>query len=334
MRFAAVANHAEIEATDQSTGVIQPAEVIANEQLCREHFRLTFNVDTLSGASPGQFVHLRPEIASPSGYRTSNGGTSDVHDEWRTRCGGPMLRRAFSIAGVRRARGGFDLDVIYRVVGVATHWLQSLRRGDRLSVLGPLGNAFPIDQRKPEAWLVSGGVGLPPMLFLAEDLQHAGKRTIAFCGAQTADLLALTLDPDAPPAADAGRATFSSREFGGSGTAVVISTDDGSLGFRGHVGAAMAAYHKACPIAPDELVVYTCGPEPMMRFVAEYCITRGIECHACLEQAMACGTGLCQSCVVPVRSDVDPDGWRYALCCRDGPVFEASRVVWESVVAE
>ena len=100
-----------------------------------------------------------------------------------------------------------DLDIIYRVVGRATRWMESLQLGDRLSVLGPLGNVFPISATKRSAWLVAGGVGLPPMLWLAEALRAAGKETIAFLGARTADLFPLVLDPSETPAADARRAT-------------------------------------------------------------------------------------------------------------------------------
>lgn len=241
----------------------------------------------------------------------------------------PLLRRAFSIAGLERDSGGVDIDVIFRVVGTATRWLESLSRGAGVSLLGPLGNSFPIDDGKPVAWLVAGGVGLPPMLWLAEELQAAGKRAVAFYGVQTADLMAVTLDASAPPATDAGLAMLASIEFAERGTPVVISTDDGSLGFHGHIGAALAAYHRANPTASAEVVVYTCGPERMIRFVAEYCTARDIECYACMERAMACGTGTCQSCVVALEDESDAQGWRYQLCCRDGPIFDARRVVWE-----
>ena len=244
-----------------------------------------------------------------------------------------MLRRAFSIAGLQRASDGVYVDVIYRVVGTATRWMESLSRGDEVSVLGPLGNSFPVHERKPVAWLVAGGVGLPPMLWLAETLQAAGKRSVAFYGAQSADLLPFTLDRDALPTTDAKHATFASVEFTQSGTPAVISTDDGSLGFCGHVGAALTAYHRANPTASDEVVIYTCGPERMMQFVAEYCVTRSIECYACMERAMACGTGTCQSCVVALHDDSDSEGWRYRLCCIDGPVFDARDIIWDPVGA-
>ena len=89
----------------------------------------------------------------------------------------------------------------------------------------------------------------------------------------------------------------------------------------------MAAYHEAKRIMPDDLVVYTCGPERMMEFVARFCLERNIECHVCMERAMACGTGMCQSCVLPIRDDC-ADGWHYSLCCTEGPVFSAQQIIW------
>ncbi|MGB2984290.1 MAG: dihydroorotate dehydrogenase electron transfer subunit [Phycisphaerae bacterium] len=322
---------AGVQITRDHKVIIQTATVTANRRLCREQYRLTFRVNELPGACAGQFVHLRPDTESYSDYRTRHVTSRTAWDEWQAGCKTPLLRRAFSIAGLTRALDVVDavyVDVIYRVVGLATRWMESLKIKDCLSVLGPLGNGFPIHDRKSVAWLAAGGVGLPPMLWLAEALHERGKHIVAFCGAQTADLLALTVNPGALPANDASRATSSCKEFAENDAPVVISTDDGSLGFRGHVGAAMAAFHSANPTASDELVVYACGPEPMMRFVAQYCLARDIECYVCKERSMACGTGMCQSCVVPVHDETDAEGWRYRLCCTEGPVFDAAHINW------
>lgn len=302
--------------------LIQTGVIVENVPLCQEHFRLTFRVPKMPTAAAGQFVHLCPAHGA-----SAVGGDGTIHPDSFLL---PMLRRAFSIAGLRRDDGGVDVDVIYRVVGKATRWMASLRKGDALSVLAPLGNAFPVHDRKRDAWLVAGGVGLPPMLWLAEALQRANKTTIAFCGARRADLLALSFNNDCDIPRDASRASSACREFDNRGASVVIATDDGSLGFSGHVGGALEEFHRTNPIDANSLVVYTCGPERMMRYVAQYCVTRGIECHVCMERAMACGTGLCQSCVIPVYDDTDTDGWRYQLCCADGPIFEASHIVWET----
>lgn len=309
--------------------MIHDAEVVENRALCREHYRLTCSVPDFPQAEPGQFVHLSPEVLPPSPERSASEGGSAPGAAWAAIRDAPMLRRAFSIARLARTPGRVEIDVIYRAVGKATNWMQALRQGERLSLLGPLGNEFPICEQKHTAWLVAGGVGLPPMLWLAAALRDAGRSTVAFCGARSADLLALTMDPEKPPATDAKQATFSSEEFSRCDVPVVIGTDDGTLGYHGRVGAALAAYAEANPAPPGDVVVYTCGPEPMMRGVAEHCAERGIECHACMERSMACGTGLCQSCVVPVRDDSDAEGWRYELCCSAGPVFDVSRIIWD-----
>lgn len=307
-------------------------DVVSNHTLCREHLRLTIAVPGRLIAAPGQFVHLCPPAGTDATYRTFHWPVESFEPEtaWHNELQTPMLRRAFSIAGLRQRNAFAEVDVIYRVVGTATRWMASLRSDDSVSMLGPLGNAFPIHPTKEHAWLVAGGVGLPPMLWLAEALCNAGKRTVAFCGARSQDLLPLSLRPDMPLARDATRATPSAVEFSRIGANVVISTDDGSLGFAGHIGAAMAAFHAANPVSSNDLVVYTCGPERMMRFVAEYGVARSIDCHVCMERNMACGTGLCQSCVVPVSDTKAIDGWRYQLCCTDGPVFAAGDILWDS----
>jgi dihydroorotate dehydrogenase electron transfer subunit len=313
--------------TDSSSRSIQNARVVANTPLCREHYHLTLELKQFPNALAGQFVHLCPALGfDGDGAVDERVATGVRHASWTIM---PLLRRAFSIAGLRRGIQSTEIDVVYRVVGAGTRWMESLRPDNQASVLGPLGNAFPIVKDKPQAWLVAGGVGLPPMLWLAEKLLAAGKEAIAFCGAQSRDLLALTLDPSAEFDPTASRPVTGAAEFARSAVPVVISTDDGSIGFAGRVGQAVEAYHEANPVSSDRLVVYTCGPEPMMHAVAEYCRVHDIECHVCVERNMACGLGTCQSCVVPVADDADRDGWSYRLCCTDGPVFDARRILWK-----
>ena len=314
---------------DQDRVVVHKARVVSNRALCREHYLLTCCVPEFAPAQPGQFVHLSPHMESIAADRPCRERVETLGDDWIATRDAPLLRRAFSIAGLLREPDGVQIEVIYRVVGKSTGWLESLSVDAPLSLLGPLGNAFPIRKQKGVAWLVCGGVGLPPMLWLAEALRKAERSTVAFCGARSSDLLALTMDSGDAPDVDALEATFSCEEFVRHQVPVVISTDDGSLGFHGHIAAALAAYADAKPKSPDEIVVYTCGPEIMMRGVADLCRERGIECHACMERSMACGTGLCQSCVVPVHDDSDAEGWRYQLCCTDGPVFDAAQIKWD-----
>lgn len=304
--------------------VIQVGLVAANDPVCREHLRLTITAERFPIAQPGQFVHL-----CPAGANEASGAPGGGNERRRPGEQGFMLRRAFSIAGLRRTRTGTSIEILYRVMGRGTRWLASLRAGNRISVLGPAGNTFPVHPAKSHAWLVAGGVGLPPLLWLAEALHAAGKQVVAFCGARSADLLPIGMDPDCAPATDARTAHLCVRELAAHAVPAVISTDDGSLGYRGQVGEAMAAYHACHAMPAADLVVYACGPEAMLRSVAQHCGQRGLECYVCMERAMACGIGTCQSCVVPVRDPADPEGWRYVLCCTEGPVFAAGDVIWD-----
>jgi dihydroorotate dehydrogenase electron transfer subunit len=167
-------------------------------------------------------------------------------------------------------------------------------------------------------------------LWLSEALRPAGKNVVFFFGARTRELIPLQVDEAAAPDSQGRRATLSLKEISRSGAASIICTDDGSLGMQGHVVAGLQAYHEANPIDPADLVVYTCGPERMMRAVAQYFVARKIDCQVCMERPMACGTGTCQSCIVAVKSDHSSRGFRYALCCTEGPVFDARDVLWDA----
>ncbi|MCO6436461.1 MAG: dihydroorotate dehydrogenase electron transfer subunit [Phycisphaerae bacterium] len=312
---------------------IRDAHVVSNVPLCRDHYRLMLAIAGTVPAEPGQFVHIVPPEDGSGDYRTfawSDGGPSRMWFEDTQR---PLLRRAFSIGGLRSIGESrpprTEIDLIYRVVGSGTRWMASLGEGDSVSLLGPLGNRFPIHATKNHAWLVAGGVGLPPILWLAEALARSGKRAVAFCGARTRELLPLGLSGEVSPDAAALSATLCILDFSAHGIPAVISSDDGTLGLRGSVLDALRAFHSTRnAVSPDDLVVYTCGPEAMMRAVAAWSVTEGIECQVCMERSMACGIGTCQSCVVALRSEGSVS-WKYSLCCTDGPVYDARRISWD-----
>lgn len=309
------------------TSIICRARIVLNDSLCREHFRLTFVVQDFPPAAPGQFIQIHPVIRDEQYI---------VHD-WAQKNEQavpnpppapqlPMLPRAFSIAGLRRKGRQVEIDLIYRVVGVATTWMASLTSGDQVEILGPLGGSFPILPERRNVWLVAGGVGLPPLLWLAERLRDSNHSVIAFAGCASRELIPLSLTGDADSAAKQARRVAS--EFAEINVPIVISTDDGSFGFDGNIVQAVQTYHAANSVANGEFVVYTCGPERMMRGVADFCRAHGVQGYVCMERPMACGTGTCQSCIVTVRTD-GLHNHRYALCCTEGPVFAADAIIWD-----
>jgi len=225
------------------------------------------------------------------------------------------------------------IEVIHRVVGVGTDWLVQLRTGDEVGILGPLGNTFSHPVENQIAILVGGGVGIPPMLYLASEL--VGKKVIAFCGATTRDLLSLTVTADArTPGIDSIEPLYNIQEFAAHGIPAVISTDDGSYGFRGFVTQSLQEYLDRFRIRGEMAVIYTCGPEVMMKRVADLARARQIPCQVAVERAMACGMGTCQSCCIRVKkpdaSAVPLPGqdWCYRLACTDGPVFAGEELLW------
>jgi dihydroorotate dehydrogenase electron transfer subunit len=242
-----------------------------------------------------------------------------------------LLRRPFSLAGRRDFPDRAELDVIHRIVGVGTDWLSRLKVGDGVSVLGPLGNHFKLPPPDGTALMVGGGVGIPPMIYLADKL--AGHKAFAFAGAVTRDLLALTILKDAPqPNTGSAEPLLNIQEFAARGIPTLITTDDGSYGYRGYVTQALEAFLDRTDITGP--VIYTCGPEPMMRRVADIAARRNIPCQIAVERAMACGMGTCQSCCIKVKKP-DPASppmpgrdWAYRLACTDGPVFQAADLLW------
>ncbi len=345
--------------------------VAFNRPLCREHFLLRMRVTgpaPFPATQPGQFIQLG--CRTPNGFADADAIFGQTLD-WEPGqvpslaqaelCGRvAFLRRPFSLAGRGDecetgggnivgdrppAEPGADsvkshghatwLEVIHRVVGVGTQWLSQLQPGDSVDLIGPLGNQFTLTQGKSLALLVGGGVGLPPMFYLAEALRRAGWDAVAFVGAMTRDLLAVTFRDDVQPDAH-GSPRQSVQEFARHNYPAVITTDDGSHGLRGRITAGLErVLHSLSPADLARAVVFTCGPEPMMHAVSKLAKAHHVDCQVCLEQAMACGMATCQSCIVKIEDAKKPHGttehgrpWRFKLACTDGPVFPAEVVVW------
>jgi dihydroorotate dehydrogenase electron transfer subunit len=223
----------------------------------------------------------------------------------------PLLRRPFSIFEVLRdARGTpSGITIFNKRIGKGTGLLYDIEAGARLQCLGPLGRPFePVDPPS-HAWMVAGGVGLAPFVTLAEALVARGTQTTLFYGARRAQDLHCV------------------DTFERLGIRIVTSTEDGSAGVKGRVTVPLDdALARA---AANDVRVYVCGPTPMMRAVAAIAAAAGRRCDVSLEQVMGCGLGGCYSCVVSAR---DPGGKpHHTRSCIEGPVFDASRIVWDAL---
>jgi dihydroorotate dehydrogenase electron transfer subunit len=226
--------------------------------------------------------------------------------------GGPessmLLRRAFAIYDVKeRGVYGGTVEFIFAVHGKGTAWLAARRPQDKLDLVGPLGKPFRLPAEPVTATLVGGGYGSAPLLPLATMLRDRGCRVDFVLGAGSADRLFGQLD--------AKRIA----------TSIEVTTDDGSMGHHGRVSDVL-------PALLDKTgsdVVYACGPMGMLRAVSAQAAEREIPCQVAVEESMACGVGVCMTCVLPVVGD---DGLtRMLRSCVEGPVFLGDRVRWDEV---
>lgn len=236
-----------------------------------------------------------------------------------------ILRRPFSFARVVKEKGVTTAEVVYRVLGPGTVRMMTLAKGDVISVIGPLGNGFRIPQGKSLALLVVGGIGSPPMEHLAQVMTTSHKETepIAFVGAKTKYNLPFEKQLDKI----SQELEFSIAEFGRYVVRSLVATDDGSAGFKGTVTDCMLDWLGRNNINPAQTIIYACGPNTMLARIASVARDRHIDCQVTMEEMMACGIGICQSCVVKCKGQT-PEQTVYKLCCKEGPVFDAQEVVF------
>ena len=214
----------------------------------------------------------------------------------------PLLRRPFSIHRVITGPdGAHELEILYKVVGQFTRTLSGIAAGHRLDLLGPVGHGFTLPGRSARVAVVAGGIGVAPLVFLAETLKAAGTDlagSAAFIGGRSADDILCQTD------------------FERMGMRVKTATEDGSHGEKGFVTVPLET--GLTKNRPD--MIYGCGPNPMLTAVAKMAKQHGIPCELSLETIMACGLGVCLGCAVKTTDVTD----RYRHVCKDGPVFDAS----------
>ena len=224
--------------------------------------------------------------------------------------GGPdssmLLSRAFSIHDVRPDHGG-TVEIVFAVHGRGTQWLAERRARDVLDVTGPLGKPFPLPRDPANCLLIGGGYGSAPLFSLADKLRERGCQTDFLLGAGS------------------GGRVFGALTARRTGRTATITTEDGSLGSRGMVTDMLdQVIHEA---RTD--VIYACGPMPMLRQITALAARYDIPVQAAVEEAMACGVGVCMTCVLPV---IGSDGiTRMSRSCVDGPVFRGEQVRWDEV---
>jgi dihydroorotate dehydrogenase electron transfer subunit len=306
------------------------AHVVSNTAICRDHVAIELVVAEFPSSQPGQFLQLQCTPAGepvPRVVEWPAGGLPSLGDrrDWGDRQ--PFLRRPFSIADQWcDPVGQTHLMVISRTVGPGTAWMERLAPGETLNITGPLGHGFEIPADDVPMVLVGGGVGIPPLLYLARRLNEYGRRHVTvMLGATTRDRLPVRLI--VKPAAD-GTPLMCAELAGKPRFPTVITTDDGTCGMPGVVTDALRRWRSRRPGGADNgALAFACGPQAMLRAVAEATRALGLSCQLCIERHMGCGLGTCLSCVVRVRDESKPEGWRWALACQDGPVFDREQLV-------
>ena len=205
----------------------------------------------------------------------------------------PLLRRPFSICDVE----GENIFLMFNVFGEGTKILAHKQIGDLVDILGPLGNGFNLDGNYETAIIIAGGLGAAPFPFVTRKIKHK-KKIVSFVGGRTKqDVITYGLEN------------------------YIISSDDGSIGFKGNVIESLEQNLNKIEIESSK--VFACGPNAMLRILKEFCIKNNLDCEVSTECAMACGFGICQGC--PIESTSNSD--KYLLVCKDGPVFNVKDVV-------
>ena len=250
------------------------AVVISQEMLADGIFSMWLRTEAANTAVPGQFISMY-----------TNDGTK-------------LLPRPISICEIDKENG--NLRVVYRVTGenTGTKQFSELKAGDTIPVVGPLGNGFPLEKAEgKKAFLMGGGIGVPPILELAKQLDCEKQVVVGYRDAHT----------------------FLREEFEAN-AALYISTEDGSVGTKGNVMDAI----RENGLTAD--IIYACGPTPMLRAIKNYAEENGIECYISLEEKMACGIGACLACTCKSKEKDHHTNVHNKRICKDGPVFLSTEV--------
>lgn len=274
-------------------------KILENKKVAQSFYKMRVESPYLAkNAKPGQFVEVK---------------SSDKN--------GPLLRRPLGVH--RISKNGIEL--LYEVVGKGTELLSKRRDGGYLDIIGPLGSGFDFEgsrvipsgeaplrsaQGQGSMMLVAGGVGVAPLVALAEALRRTKNKVIVIIGAKTKSHI------------------LCEKEFKDIGCFVRISTEDGSVGLKGY--ATDILRHLLTIVDCRKVNIYACGPHPMLKAVAHIADSVGIPCQVSLEERMACGVGVCLGCPVKIKTKTEyrKPNTEYKMVCKDGPVFNTKEIAW------
>lgn len=266
------------------------ARVLSHKKIAADHYLIQLAAPLVARiARPGQFIHV---LCS-----------NDLSD--------PLLRRPFSLLDVDAQKG--CIDFIYKVVGLGTAVLAKVPAGSFVDFLGPLGQPFLAPRDLTEAFLIGGGVGIPPLYFLAKELAKDKRHRVkVFLGARTKEWV------------------ICGEMFRRLGVEVCVATDDGTLGYQGSVVKLFEKFLRDAGNGTRDAALYICGPTPMMAAAAAVAREKNVSAQVSLEERMGCAMGCCMGCVVEM-ADLPVDSHkRFQRVCTEGPVFRAEEIIWKA----
>ncbi|MGE3181061.1 MAG: hypothetical protein AB7N71_05470 [Phycisphaerae bacterium] len=296
-------------------------------RVCAEHTRLVLAIPDFPASQPGQFVQVICTDVQQAGNEVCwNVGQFPQVQNPEMHARHAFLCRPFSIGDRFVDESGVDcITIISRNIGPGTAWLEQVRVGQHVQLMGPMGVPFVLPSDERIFVLVGGGVGIPPLLYLARALREARHaNSVVFFGVRNRALLPVPIS--AEPASD-GTALPCLRLPGDANFPVVVASDDGSIGVPGTVIDAMNAWQARNGINTAHVQIAACGPDAMLRAVAHHARSWDARCQLCIERTMGCGSGTCLSCIVRVNDSAAPQGSRWALSCSEGPVFDRDVLV-------
>ena len=328
------------------------AEVIENEKLPGDHFKMILRLkDKIEKIEPGQFLHILCDKDVKTIPRVHE--IKSISRAPEIEIPRPFLRRPISIHSIyyegsnRKELADKNplpknfrkiihrphpiVDILYKKVGVGTEFLSSnIKRGDEIDILGPLGKGIEVDDKIDTIILVAGGIGVAPLMALAERLRYEDKVVYALIGALSRESLPLkygTADSTVLLSFADGKVDYFVEEFREIGVDAFVATEDATLGTKGKVTYLLSRILQSNLLTSKNVMIYSCGPKPMLEEVANIAKEKDIPCMVLLEERMACGVGACLSCACKIKEG--KDNWDYKLVCRDGPTFNAKEVIWD-----